>query len=105
VDAYNYLLSNAACTVGNSSSFIREGSYLGTPGVIVGNRQNMREHGSNVMFVDSKSEDIVQAIQQQLGQRYSKNTLFGEGLAGARIAEILINEFPSTQKVLHYDKT
>lgn len=103
VDVYNNLLGNASCTVGNSSSFIREGSYLGTPGVIVGNRQNMREHASNVVFVEPVSAEIVMGIRQQIGKRYAKSTLFGDGLAGAKIADILTQELPCTQKVLHYE--
>ena len=103
VDDYNQLLCNAACTLGNSSSFIREGSYLGTPGVIVGNRQNMREHGQNVLFVSPSHNEIILAIRKQLGNHYLGSTLFGQGLAGARIAEILTQKLPATQKVLCYE--
>ena len=41
----NYLkvLANAACAVGNSSSFVRDAGYFGTPVVLVGNRQEGRE--------------------------------------------------------------
>ena len=46
---YVTLLSNSICLVGNSSSFIREGSQLGIPAVIVGDRQNNREIGNNVI--------------------------------------------------------
>jgi UDP-hydrolysing UDP-N-acetyl-D-glucosamine 2-epimerase len=103
VDDYNEILRNAACTLGNSSSFIREGCYLGTPGVIVGNRQNMREHGQNVLFVSPFHKEILLAIRKQLGKRYPGSALFGRGLAGARIAEILSQQLPATQKVLCYD--
>lgn len=103
VEDYNLLLRNASCTVGNSSSFIREASYLGTPGVIVGNRQNMREHGGNVLLVGPVCSEIVHSIRRQIGKRYPMSTLFGEGNAGAKIAEILAQELPITQKVLRYD--
>ena len=43
------LIANTKCLVGNSSSFIRE-DLLGTPAVIVGDRQSGREHGENVIF-------------------------------------------------------
>ena len=36
---YARVLNAAACCVGNSSSFIRECSFLGTPSVIIGDRQ------------------------------------------------------------------
>ena len=42
---YLILLKNCRCLVGNSSSAIREGSFLGIPSVNIGNRQNGREHG------------------------------------------------------------
>lgn len=102
VDEYNQVLRNAACAVGNSSSFIREGSYLGTPGVIVGNRQNMREHARNVIFVEPSSEDILRAIQKQFNKRYDKSTLFGEGVAGEKIADQLVRDLPKAQKMLSY---
>ena len=45
---YLILLRNCRCLVGNSSSAIREGSFLGIPAVNIGNRQNGREHGKNL---------------------------------------------------------
>jgi UDP-N-acetylglucosamine 2-epimerase len=39
VETYVRLMRSAACLVGNSSASIREGSFLGTPAVDVGNRQ------------------------------------------------------------------
>ena len=44
---YARVLNNAKCCVGNSSSFIREGSFLGIPCVLIGDRQKGREHGKN----------------------------------------------------------
>ena len=49
-DFYRYL-SAAACAVGNSSSFIREGAYFGTPVVLVGSRQNKRERAANIFGI------------------------------------------------------
>jgi UDP-hydrolysing UDP-N-acetyl-D-glucosamine 2-epimerase len=87
---YARVLNNAICCVGNSSSFMREGSFLGVPAVIVGDRQQGREHGSNVMFADYEQEDIVKMIDRQLDHgRYSPERLFGKGDAGIRIAEEL----------------
>ena len=37
--------------IGNSSSFIREGSQMGKPAVILGERQKGREVGKNVILV------------------------------------------------------
>lgn len=89
-EIYNAILANASCVVGNSSSFIRECSYLGTPAVIVGDRQNGREHGENVKFVNYDTDDIKSAIAQQLKHgRYDSQHIFGNGHAGEKIADYL----------------
>lgn len=89
-EIYNSILANAACVVGNSSSFIRECSYLGTPAVIVGDRQIGREHGDNVMFVNYDTDEIKDAIERQLKHgRYEPQYIFGDGHAGERIADYL----------------
>ena len=50
----NYLkvLSTRSCAIGNSSSFVRDASYFGTPVVLVGSRQDGRETDEHVMRVD-----------------------------------------------------
>ncbi|AEF99589.1 UDP-N-acetylglucosamine 2-epimerase [Methylomonas methanica] len=84
------LLANAKCLVGNSSSFIREGSYLGTPAVIVGDRQAGREHGQNVVFANYDRKDIQQKVIAQVEHgHYPVDHLFGDGTAGERIARHL----------------
>ena len=93
------VLSKAAVAVGNSSSFIREGSYLGTPAVIVGTRQQGRERGKNVMEVSQDRGEIAEAIKGQLKHgRYPKSELFGDGNASERIAEILATVKAAIQK-------
>ena len=89
-EIYNAILANASCVVGNSSSFIRECSYLGTPAVIVGDRQMGREHGENVMFVNYDTDEIKDAIERQLKHgRYDHQYIFGDGHAGEKIADYL----------------
>ncbi len=102
--AYARILANAACAVGNSSSFIREGSCLGTPAVIVGTRQHGREHGQNaVIDVPHERAAIIDAIQRQLAHgRYASDPIFGDGKAGQRIAEILATVAPRIQKRLSH---
>ena len=97
-DFYN-ALSGAACAVGNSSSFIREGAYFGTPAVILGSRQQGRERGENVIEVGIEAEEIKKAIEKQLSHgRYPSDTRFGDGAAGAKIADILATVKPKIQK-------
>ena len=87
---YLKLIFNASCLVGNSSSAIREGAFLGIPAVNIGNRQHNREHGKNIIHVDYNSKSILKAINQQVKKKkYSKNKIFGDGKAGERIAKIL----------------
>lgn len=91
-EVYNALLANAICAVGNSSSFIREGSFLGLPVVLVGNRQEGREHGKNILHVTNDRKQIADALEKQLTHgRYETETIFGAGDAGIKIADFLAN--------------
>lgn len=87
---YIKVLSNCACLVGNSSSGIREGAYLGVPVVNIGSRQNARERAVNVTDVDNNSTQILDAIKKQLEhKKYESNHLYGDGTAGKQIANVL----------------
>lgn len=90
VEDYARLMNACACMVGNSSSSLREGAFLGTPAVNIGTRQSNRERGNNVMDVPPHADEIESAIRTQLQHgRYPKNALFGTGSAGVAIAETL----------------
>ncbi len=89
-EIYARVLNNAFCVVGNSSSFIRECSFLGTPAVIIGDRQEGREHGENVIFSTYERHDILEKIKRQLShKKYKSDKIFGYGDAGEKIAEVL----------------
>lgn len=92
---YARVLNNALCCVGNSSSFIREAAYLGVPSVIIGDRQQGREHGRNVVFADYDRERIAAQVSAQISHgRYEPDYLFGRGDAGKRIAaELATTDF------------
>ena len=64
IDIYVRLMNNTACLIGNSSSGIREGAFLGTPCVNVGTRQAGRERGSNVIDVACNRAEILQAVKK-----------------------------------------
>jgi len=103
VEDYARLISNAVCVVGNSSSSLREGSFLGVPAVNVGTRQGGREHGENVLHVPYDAAAIGAAIDRQVRHgRYQRSKLFGDGTAGRQIADILATAEVSIQKRLHY---
>jgi UDP-hydrolysing UDP-N-acetyl-D-glucosamine 2-epimerase len=87
---YAILLSYARCLVGNSSSGIREGAFLGIPVVNIGTRQTGRERGRNVIDVGHDSNSIVNAIALQIAHgRYQSDTVYGAGRSGERIAAAL----------------
>lgn len=84
------VFANAAVVVGNSSSFIREGAYLGVPAVVVGDRQQHRERGRNIIEVSATASEIADSLKKQIAHgRYSKDLIFGDGTAAEKIAKIL----------------
>jgi UDP-hydrolysing UDP-N-acetyl-D-glucosamine 2-epimerase len=84
---YARVLNNAVCCIGNSSSFIREGAFLGVPAVLVGDRQEGREHGPNILHADYARADISEKVASQLRHgRHKSAPIFGKGDAGTRIA-------------------
>ncbi len=103
VEDYARLIANAACLVGNSSSGIREGAFLGVPVVNIGTRQKNRERGDNVVDVNYHRTEIHAAVQGQIEHGpYPKQPLFGDGYSGKRIAELLAKEPLSIQKAITY---
>lgn len=96
-------LKKTVCAVGNSSSFIRDSTFSGTPVVLVGERQVGREHGENLIAVPAESGAITAAVQKQLKHgRYLASTLYGDGEASLRIVEQLKAFKLCSQKILHY---
>lgn len=100
-DAFIRLLAHCSCMVGNSSAALREGSFLGTPAVNVGTRQQHRERGENVVDAPHDHQAIADAIRAQLDHGpYQRSYLFGDGSAGRQIADVLAEVRPTLQKQL-----
>ena len=100
---YLRVLANAACTVGNSSSFVRDASYFGTPVVLVGNRQKGREADAHVTSVPAETNAILEAVAAQLQHgRYPASTLYGDGHVSERISLALATLTPYVQKQLSF---
>jgi UDP-N-acetylglucosamine 2-epimerase len=100
---YVQLMAKASCIVGNSSSAIREGAFIGTPAVNVGPRQDGRDRGSNVIDVDYDNGQVADAVRTQVGHgRYESEPIYGDGQAGKRIAEILAATELSIHKRITY---
>lgn len=100
------LMRDAGCLVGNSSSAIREGAFLGVPAVNIGSRQQHRERGRNVVDAPHDRAAIVTAVRKQIAVgRYPSDPLYGDGRASERIAALLADSDPNDvpiQKRLHY---
>lgn len=103
IDMYVRLMNNTVCLVGNSSSGIREGAFLGTPCVNIGTRQAGRERGSNVIDVSNEREQITEAIKKQVAHgKYESEPIYGDGTAGKKIADVLYNTSVDVQKRITY---
>ena len=103
VEIYNELLKSAHCLIGNSSSFIREASYLGSPSIIVGERQLKREKSKNVELVNFQENEIYKIVKKHEGKKFKRSTIYGDGKASERIVKTLeqLKEI-NIQKSLNY---
>jgi UDP-N-acetylglucosamine 2-epimerase len=97
------VLINSRCIVGNSSVAIRECAYLGVPAVNIGSRQQGRDRGRNVIDVDYDRAAIQAAIDRHWAadERVS-DSIYGEGDAGRRIADVLATAEVGIEKRLTY---
>jgi len=103
IKTYVKLMKRTSCLIGNSSSGIREGAYIGTPCVNIGTRQTMREKGENVIDVNFDEIEIYDAIKKQIEHgHYEQNPIYGNGNAGQYFAEILSTKNVEIQKLITY---
>jgi len=103
IATYVHLMRHTACLIGNSSSGIREGAYIGTPTVNIGSRQTMRDRGSNVLDAPPERAAIRAAVETHLKHgRYPMEPIYGDGRAGERIADILAAKTVNVQKLITY---
>ncbi|MDP7365938.1 MAG: UDP-N-acetylglucosamine 2-epimerase [Candidatus Pacebacteria bacterium] len=102
-EEFTGLLKKTLCVVGNSSSGIKECSYLGIPAVNIGSRQNGRMRGNNVIDVSKhRKNDIKKAIRQQLKVgKYKQDNLYYKKNTGKTIAGVLAKIDPVIQKKFH----
>lgn len=102
---YFDLLKQADVLIGNSSSGIIEAPAIKLPVVNIGSRNTGREHGKNVIFIDSKKNDIVNAITRAFTDKIffktvkqSKNP-YGRGGVSEKIIKVL-SKIEINQKLL-----
>ena len=102
-ESFIQLLNRSQCIVGNSSVGIRESAFIGAPSVNIGSRQNGRDRGANVIDVNYHRDEIVEALQKQIDHgKYDSDSLYGNGQAGERIANVIANADNKTEKTLCY---
>lgn len=103
IEYYAPLIKKAACLVGNSSSGIRESSFLGVPSVNIGTRQKGRERGMNVIDVGYDKEEILQAVKRQLEHGpYQQESIYGDGTACKKVVDVLRTFEFNIQKQIVY---
>jgi UDP-hydrolysing UDP-N-acetyl-D-glucosamine 2-epimerase len=80
--------------VGNSSSTVLEAPLLGTPSVLVGNRQEGRPLAASVMKAHADGSELLQSMRKAIGPEFAaefagQGTPFGEPGFAAKAAEVL----------------
>ncbi|HNX90728.1 MAG TPA: UDP-N-acetylglucosamine 2-epimerase [Candidatus Omnitrophota bacterium] len=89
------LLRNVDLVVGNSSMSILEGCFLRFPAINVGERNQDRMNGGNVVFVEENFAKIKETAERILSDKVYSGELkacrpvYGDGNASKRIVEIL----------------
>jgi UDP-hydrolysing UDP-N-acetyl-D-glucosamine 2-epimerase len=100
---FQKVLKKCAVAIGNSSSFVRDSTFSGTPVVLVGDRQQGREIGHNTICVPAEKNKIKEAIlSQSVHGKYKPDSLYGDGKSSGRIAEALTSVDLFVQKHLDY---
>ena len=87
---YIKLIKHTKCLIGNSSSGIREASFLKIPAVNIGSRQNFRDRGPNVLDAKVDYKEIINSIKKQFKKKIVKNNyIYGRGDSSDKIIKIL----------------
>lgn len=82
-------ISKSIGIIGNSSVAIRECAFLGIPAINIGDRQDGRDRGMNVIDTVHDEGCIYEACLNHLKGEPKSDLLYGDGHAGERIAEII----------------
>jgi UDP-hydrolysing UDP-N-acetyl-D-glucosamine 2-epimerase len=99
VDEFVSLLRQTSCLIGNSSAGIKECSYLGTPVVNVGGRQQGRLSAEHVRHVGYDAAAIRAAIEAQLAHgRYAPSSIYYRPDTSDQILNVLATADLYTQK-------
>jgi UDP-hydrolysing UDP-N-acetyl-D-glucosamine 2-epimerase len=98
-DEFVAMLKATACLVGNSSAGIKEASFLGTPVVNVGGRQQGRLCADNVVHAGYDAQGIRAAVDRQVRHgRYDASHVYYRPDASDQITDRLAHLELYTQK-------
>jgi GDP/UDP-N,N'-diacetylbacillosamine 2-epimerase (hydrolysing) len=101
-DQFIALLKRTACVVGNSSAGIKECSFLGTPVVDIGGRQQGRLSAENVLRSGYDADQVRAAVKQQLAHgRYTPSHIYFKPNASQAMVDVLTSVDLYTQKRFH----
>jgi UDP-hydrolysing UDP-N-acetyl-D-glucosamine 2-epimerase len=99
VDEFIAMLKATSCLIGNSSAGIKECSFLGTPVVNVGARQQGRLNGEHVTHTAYDADAIACAVRSQLKHgRYAPSRIYHKPNTSQTIVELLAGLELYTQK-------
>lgn len=93
IEDFQKLLNLTKCAIGNSSSFVRDTSFIGTPVILVGDRQKNRERSNNVKEIKIDKKLILQDLSKimQNKKKFNSSKLYGDGKSALKIRKILEN--------------
>ena len=100
ISVYIKLMNKCRVLIGNSSSGIREGAFIGTPCINLGDRQKDRERGPNVIDIYELTEGLLSdAIDKHLKSgKYPSSDIYGDGKAAEKMISIIKTINPTIQK-------
>jgi UDP-hydrolysing UDP-N-acetyl-D-glucosamine 2-epimerase len=102
IELYVPLIHRAKCLVGNSSSAIRDGAYIGARSVNIGNRQSGRLVAPNIISCSYSKKEIIKSINIQIKRkRATQSSIYGKPGAAKKIIKILnkIKEIKIQKKI------
>tara|TARA_X000000950_G_C13898994_1_gene654136 strand:+ start:819 stop:1988 length:1170 start_codon:yes stop_codon:yes gene_type:complete len=101
---FYHFLNKSKCLIGNSSSGLREGCFIGVRNICIGTRQNGREIGKNTIMIKSDYKSIYNALNNTLKSinNFKKDYRYGKGNAGKQIVKILEKVKIQPQKKLNF---
>jgi len=101
---FYHFLKKTQCLIGNSSSGLREGCYIGVKNICVGTRQNGREISKNTKMIRDDFKSIFNTLNKILNskKKFKKDFRYGNGNSGKQIVKILERVEISSQKKLNF---